>query len=171
MQTSLPLFNCNSTPDMQPAEKPRVSGRRSASVSIRYESRQASQQQLAERLGPTQQAYAHWERNTVALRPEQLLSLVEALNVSVDDLVGTDGTRKRGAGPTGKMKQLFEAASRLRALSSRRSPPSSKPSSINMPRGERSRVLWSDKAIKHPHKVGRQDSNPQTATFVALTPC
>src|SRR6266480_2516546 len=78
MQTSLPLFNCNSTPDMQPAEKPRVSGRRSASVSIRYESRQASQQQLAERLGPTQQAYAHWERNTVALRPEQLLSLAEA---------------------------------------------------------------------------------------------
>jgi len=33
--------------------------------------------------------------------------------VSVDDLVGTNGTRKRGAGPTGKMKQLFEAASRL----------------------------------------------------------
>jgi hypothetical protein len=28
-----------------------------------------------------------------------------------------------------------------------------------------------DKAIKHPHKVGRQDSNPQTTTFVALTPC
>jgi transcriptional regulator with XRE-family HTH domain len=74
-----------------------------------------SQQQLAERLGLTQRAYApaHWERNPVALRPEQLLSLAEALNVSVDDLVGTNGTRKRGAGPTGKMKQLFEAASRL----------------------------------------------------------
>jgi len=28
-----------------------------------------------------------------------------------------------------------------------------------------------NKAIKHPHKVGRQDSNPQTTTFVALTPC
>ena len=72
-----------------------------------------SQQQLAERLGLSQRAYAHWERNPVALRPEQLLSLAEALNVSVDDLVGTNGTRKRGAGPTGKMKQLFEAASRL----------------------------------------------------------
>jgi DNA-binding XRE family transcriptional regulator len=47
-----------------------------------------SQQQLAERLGLTQRAYAHWERNPVALRPEQLLSLAEALNVSVDDLVG-----------------------------------------------------------------------------------
>ncbi len=30
-------------------------------------------------------------------------------NVSVDDLVGTNGSKKRGAGPTGKMKQLFEA--------------------------------------------------------------
>jgi hypothetical protein len=55
----------------------------------------------------------HSERNPVALRPEQLLSLAQALNVSVDDLVGTNGTKKRGAGSTGKMKQLFEAASRL----------------------------------------------------------
>jgi hypothetical protein len=46
-------------------------------------------------------------------RPEQLLSLAEALNVSVDDLLDTNGTKKRGAGPTGKIKQLFEAASRL----------------------------------------------------------
>ena len=72
-----------------------------------------SQQQLAERLGLTQRAYAHWERNPVALRPDQLLNLAQTLNVSVDDLVGTNGTRKRGSGPTGKMKQLFEAASRL----------------------------------------------------------
>jgi hypothetical protein len=62
---------------------------------------------------PAQPAYAYWERHPVALRPDQLLSLAQALNVSVDDLVGTNGTKKRGAGPTGKMKQLFEAASRL----------------------------------------------------------
>lgn len=72
-----------------------------------------SQQQLADRLGLTQRAYAHWERNPVALRPDQLLSLAEALNVSVEDLVGSNGTKKRGTGPTGKMKQLFEAASQL----------------------------------------------------------
>ena len=72
-----------------------------------------SQQQLADRLGLTQRAYAHWERNPVALRPDQLLNLAQTLNVSVDELVGTNGTKKRGAGPTGKMKQLFEAASRL----------------------------------------------------------
>lgn len=40
-------------------------------------------------------------------------TLAQALTVSVDDLVGTNGTKKRGSGPTGKMKQLFEAASRL----------------------------------------------------------
>lgn len=72
-----------------------------------------SQQQLAERLGLTQRAYAHWERNPVALRPDQLLGLAEALNVSVEYLVGSNGTKKRGTGPTGKMKQLFEAASQL----------------------------------------------------------
>lgn len=56
---------------------------------------------------------AYWERHPVALRPDQLLNLANALNVSVEDLVGTNGMKKRGSGPTGKMKQLFEAASRL----------------------------------------------------------
>lgn len=45
--------------------------------------------------------------------PDQLPKVAEALNVSVEDLVGTNGKKKRGAGPTGKMRQLFEAASRL----------------------------------------------------------
>jgi transcriptional regulator with XRE-family HTH domain len=72
-----------------------------------------SQQQLADKIGLTQRAYAYWERHPVALRPDQLLKVAQALNVSVDDLVGTNGTKKRGSGPTGKMKQLFEAASRL----------------------------------------------------------
>lgn len=72
-----------------------------------------SQEQLGAKLGLSQRVYAYWERHPVALRPDQLLSLAEALNVSVDDLVGTNGRKKRGAGPTGKMKQLFEAASRL----------------------------------------------------------
>lgn len=52
-------------------------------------------------------------RHTVALRPYQLLSLAEAFNVSVDDLVDTNGRKKRGTGPTGRMKQLFEAASQF----------------------------------------------------------
>lgn len=72
-----------------------------------------SQEQLGAKLGLSQRVYAYWERHPVALRPDQLLSLAEALNVSVEDLVGTNGKKKRGAGPTGKMKQLFEAASQL----------------------------------------------------------
>jgi hypothetical protein len=57
--------------------------------------------------------------NPVALRPDQLLGLAEALNVSVEDLVRSNGTKKRGSGPTGKMKQLFEAASQLPAVNNR----------------------------------------------------
>jgi transcriptional regulator with XRE-family HTH domain len=68
---------------------------------------------LADRIGLAQRAYAYWERHPVALRPYQLLKVAEALNVSVEDLVGTNGKKKRGTGPTGKMKQLFAAAARL----------------------------------------------------------
>lgn len=64
-------------------------------------------------MSKTQLAYAHWERNPVALRPDRLLNLAQALNVSVEDFVGFNGAKKRGSGPTGKMKQLFEAASQL----------------------------------------------------------
>lgn len=72
-----------------------------------------SQQQVADRLGMTQAAYAWWERNPVALRPEQLQKLANALGISVEELVGTTGTKKRGSGPVGKMRQVFEAASKL----------------------------------------------------------
>ena len=72
-----------------------------------------SQQQLAEKLGLTQRAYAYWERNSVALRPEQLLELASALGVAVEQLLGDETVKRRSGGPTGKMRQLFEAASRL----------------------------------------------------------
>jgi transcriptional regulator with XRE-family HTH domain len=72
-----------------------------------------SQQQLADRLGISQRAYAHWERNPVALRPDQLLGVAEALNVSVEELVGNSASKKQGTGPAGRMRQLFEAASKL----------------------------------------------------------
>jgi transcriptional regulator with XRE-family HTH domain len=72
-----------------------------------------SQEQLGAKLGLSQRVYAYRERQPVALPPEQVLSLADALNVSVDDLVGANGKKKRGTGPTGKMKQLVEAASRL----------------------------------------------------------
>lgn len=72
-----------------------------------------SQQQLAERVGVSQRAYSYWERYAVTLRPDQLLKLSEALGISVEELVGSAQARRKGTGPTGKMKQLFEQASKL----------------------------------------------------------
>ncbi len=72
-----------------------------------------SQEQLAKKLSLPQRTYAYWERAEVALRAEQLASLSQALGVSADFLLGRDEPKPRGSGPTGKMKQLFEAASQL----------------------------------------------------------
>jgi len=72
-----------------------------------------SQQQLAERLGLTQRAYAYWERNPVALRPDQLTKLAAALGVNAEALLGDAGANRRGNGPAGKMRRLFESASAL----------------------------------------------------------
>ena len=74
-----------------------------------------SQQQLADKLRLSQRAYAYWERHPVALRPDQLEQLAAVLNVSISDLLEDKEAqeRKRGTGPTGKMKQLFEKASEL----------------------------------------------------------
>jgi transcriptional regulator with XRE-family HTH domain len=72
-----------------------------------------SQQQVADKLGMTQAAYAWWERNPVALRPDQLQKLADALNIPVEELVATNGTKKRGSGPVGKARQIFERVSQL----------------------------------------------------------
>jgi len=72
-----------------------------------------SQQQLADKLGLSQRAYSHWERRPVALRPDQLQSLAAALNLPVEALLASGENKKRSSGPVGKMRQLFEAASKL----------------------------------------------------------
>ena len=71
-----------------------------------------TQGELAEKLGTVQQVVADWERHPYALRPDQLKSLAEVLNVSTDYLLGIS-TVVQLKGPSGKMRQLFEAASRL----------------------------------------------------------
>jgi transcriptional regulator with XRE-family HTH domain len=72
-----------------------------------------SQQQLADKLGMSQRAYSHWERRPVALRPDQLQSLAAALNIPVETLLANGDNKRRGSGPVGKMRQLFESASKL----------------------------------------------------------
>jgi transcriptional regulator with XRE-family HTH domain len=72
-----------------------------------------SQQQLADRLGISQRAYAHWERQAVTLRPDRMVKLAQSLSVSVEDLIGNGETKRRSMRPAGKMRRLFEAASQL----------------------------------------------------------
>jgi transcriptional regulator with XRE-family HTH domain len=72
-----------------------------------------SQQQVADKLGMTQAAYAWWERNTVALRPEQLQALATALNVSTDELVGHPSRSNRKSGPPSQLERRIEALRQL----------------------------------------------------------
>lgn len=72
-----------------------------------------TQQQVAERLGITQPSYALWERHTVALKPEQITNLAKILGVRIEELVNPATPQSRRGGPAGKMRQLFETASKL----------------------------------------------------------
>jgi transcriptional regulator with XRE-family HTH domain len=72
-----------------------------------------SQAQVAEKMGVSQKAYAVWERYPVALRPDQIEKLAGILNVPVEGFFNGNGHDKRGTGPTGKVRQVFEKVSRL----------------------------------------------------------
>lgn len=72
-----------------------------------------SQQQLAERLGVNQQMVAYWERRAATLRPDQLTAVAEVLQTTVDQLLGQAALKARVSGPSGKVRQVFEAVSRL----------------------------------------------------------
>jgi len=98
-----------------PAGRP-AKGKRSSLGERLAQARQEaglSQEQLAEMLGTTQRVISYWERAPVALRADQLTALANALSVTTDFLLGRDSPKKRGSGPTGKAKRLFEAVSRL----------------------------------------------------------
>ena len=72
-----------------------------------------SQTQVADKLGVSQQAYAGWERSTTALRPDDLAKLAEVLSTTTDELLGKQPASKRGTGPVGKAKALFDRVSAL----------------------------------------------------------
>jgi len=72
-----------------------------------------SQSEIARRLGIRQPSYALWETYNVALKPEQLVALAEALGVSVEQFFGETAKAARRTGPTGRARQLFEAVARL----------------------------------------------------------
>jgi transcriptional regulator with XRE-family HTH domain len=73
-----------------------------------------TQAQVAEKLGITQRAYAFWEREVVALKPEQLSRLGDVLGVSLDALISEKPMKKHvNGGPSGKARQVFEKVSKL----------------------------------------------------------
>ena len=80
-----------------------------------YEAREAlglSQAEVANKLGINQASYGAWERDPVALRPEQVEQLAKILNVSIEQLYGVSAPKSRG-GPAGKARQIFERVSQL----------------------------------------------------------
>jgi len=53
------------------------------------------------------------EHDSVALRPDQLVTLANTLGVTTDYLVGRATPPTRGMGPVGKAKRLFDSLSKL----------------------------------------------------------
>lgn len=72
-----------------------------------------SQNALAQKLGVGRSNVAQWERSGVALKPEQLAALADALGVAVDAFLGRDASAKRSGGPVGKARSIFERVSQL----------------------------------------------------------
>ena len=72
-----------------------------------------TQAQVAEKLGISTRAYAFWEREPVAIRPEQFCALADILNVSVGELVDHKVAKKRLGGAPGKLQKVFLRASSL----------------------------------------------------------
>jgi transcriptional regulator with XRE-family HTH domain len=95
----------------RPSNRPRTPfGQR---IHAAREIRGLSQQQVAEKLGISQAGYGSWERDPVALHPEQIEQLAEILGVSVDYLFGRESKNQRGKGPVGKARRIFEMVSQL----------------------------------------------------------
>jgi transcriptional regulator with XRE-family HTH domain len=72
-----------------------------------------TQLELAQLLGMTQQGVAYLEREATSLKVDQLAAIADALDTSVDFLLGRPAKVKRIGGPTGRGKRLFEAAAKL----------------------------------------------------------
>ncbi len=83
-------------------------------VRVAREASGLSQRDVAAQLGISQPSYLLWERNQVALRPDQLLKLAKILSVRVEELLDPPANRpQRGKGPAGRLRRVFEQASGL----------------------------------------------------------
>lgn len=69
-------------------------------------------------LGTTREMVDYYERRAINPALEVVRGCAKALGVPMTELLGSEenennGRKKRGTGPSGKMRQLFEAASKL----------------------------------------------------------
>ena len=71
-----------------------------------------SQNELAEKTGLKRHLIAHWERQAISLKAEQLIILSDALNIPTDYLLGKI-IKKSGGGPEGRAKKLFNEVASL----------------------------------------------------------
>src|ERR1700678_1063952 len=95
----------------RPTTKPRTDfGRRMADARERAG---LTQQQLAEKLGTSQRAVAHWERDPGALRPDQIAAVADTLNVTTDELLGRSTKDRAPKGPPGKLRAAFDKPHKL----------------------------------------------------------
>ncbi len=95
----------------RPSTRPRTEfGKR---LRVAREALGLSQAEVAKQFGISQASYGAWERDPVALRPNQIEKLTETLKVSVDYLFGKESDKRHSNGPTGKVRRVFETVSRL----------------------------------------------------------
>ena len=115
MQGLSPIFKRDGYIERMPAGRPAAKPRPVLGEQIAKARREKNltQKDLADMLEVTQRVITYWEREPVALKPEQLSALADALGVSADFLVGREKAKKRGSGPTGKAKFIFEEVSKL----------------------------------------------------------
>lgn len=79
---------------------------------IRLE-RGLTQTQVAERLGVTQARYGHYETGYRGVTLKLIPSLAEALETSIEDLLGIEQARPKKRGPASQLEKRFE---RIRSL-------------------------------------------------------
>ena len=73
-----------------------------------------SQRELADKLGITRELIDYYERRAPNPSLDFMQRAAVALEVPVTELVGNEpALKKRGGGPVGKMRKLFEQASQL----------------------------------------------------------
>jgi transcriptional regulator with XRE-family HTH domain len=71
-----------------------------------------SQRELARQIGQDQSNVRYWETTGKIPRSDVLMPMAKALGVTVEELLGEPKARRSPA-PGGKVRQMFEAVSRL----------------------------------------------------------